>query len=205
MDQPTTEVDFPPREPWSTAAVKLLQGVVYHDAGKAWDEILSNQLRLRDYFGTLGLVLSVDEQDGMAWLEQPSDNERSADYQTLPRLFRNAAMGYEATLLCVLLRAELHKSEEDHANDRCVVRQSDLLSVWQSWSSDNSDDVRLNRRLKELLRQLEGLKFVRQFSKEPPSWEVRRILKARMPLEKLRSIRERLQIEAERRKAESEE
>jgi hypothetical protein len=40
---------------------------------------------------------------------------------------------------------------------------------------------------------LEGLKFVRRFSDEPEEWEIRRILKARMPVAKLESLLEQLQ------------
>jgi hypothetical protein len=39
------------------------------------------------------------------------------------------------------------------------------------------------------LRKLEELKFVRQFEQEPPSWEVRRIIKARLPLADLERLR----------------
>ena len=36
---------------------------------------------------------------------------------------------------------------------------------------------------------MEELKFVRQFEKDPPSWEIRRIIKARLPLADLERLR----------------
>ncbi|MFK7817258.1 MAG: DUF4194 domain-containing protein [Planctomycetaceae bacterium] len=191
------------REPWSAAAVKLLQGVVYHDdAGDVWNTILANQSPLREHFGKLGVTLVVDEEDGMCWLNQPESDELPGDFQSMPRLFRTATLGFEATLLCVLLRDELRRSEEeDFHNERCVVRQSDLLETWQMFFPQDSDAVRMNRTLATLLGRLEKLKFVRRFEKEPPTWEIRRILRARLPLEKLQSIRDSLQEELERRRS----
>ncbi len=89
--------EFPQREPWSAAAVKLLKGVVYHDdQGGTWGEILANVSRLTDYFGRLGLVLVVNEEDGMAWLHQPDAEELPADYESIPKLFHKVALGSKA-------------------------------------------------------------------------------------------------------------
>ncbi len=201
--EPPTHATEQHREPWSAAAVKLLQGVVYHDdAGDTWNVILANQSPLRDYFGKLGLTLVIDEQDGMSWLNQPEGDDQSAEFQSMPRLFRSATLGFEATLLCVLLRDEMRRSEEeDFHNERCVVKQTDLLETWQLFFPEQNDAVRMNRSLGSLLSRLEKLKFAKRFEKEPPSWEVRRILRARLPLEKLQSIRDALQEELERRRS----
>jgi len=193
--------EFPQREPWSSAAVKLLKGVVYHDdQGGTWDEVLANVSRLTDYFGRLGLVLIVNEEDGMAWLHQPDAEELPADYESIPKLFHKVALGFEGTLLCVVLRDELRRNEEeDLQNDRCVVKQADLLETWRMFFPEDADEVRLNDGLSKQLARLEKLKFVRRFEKTHPSWEVRRILKARLPLETLKTIRSELQAELARR------
>lgn len=118
--------EFPQREPWSSAAVKLLKGVVYHDGqGNAWDEILANVSRLTDYFGRLGLVLIVNEEDGMACLHQPDAEELPADYESIPKLFHKVALEFEGTLLCIVLRDELRRNEEEELqNERPLCRQA---------------------------------------------------------------------------------
>ncbi len=80
--------------------------------------------------------------------------------------------------------------EEDVQNERCVISQNDLLALWRAFFPNQTDEVRLNRSLISALRKLEELKFVKQFEQEPPSWEVRRIIKARLPLEDLERLRE---------------
>lgn len=188
------ESALPPPAPWSGVAVRLLQGVIYNDENQeVWETLLANVSPLTEYFGKLGLMLVVNEADAMAYLRQPEDEEVPTAYETVPRLFRRTRLTYETTLLCVLLRDELRQfEEEDVQNDRCVIAQNDLLSVWQAYFPDQPDAVKLNRNLQASLRKLEDLKFVRQFEKEPASWEIRRILKARLPLADLERLRESL-------------
>ena len=182
---------IPPPADWSPVAVRLLQGVVYHDDNlDLWEQLLENVSPITEYFGKLGLLLVVDEPDAMAYLRQLDEEEIQPDFPAVPRLFRRTPLGYEATLLCVLLRDELRQyEEEDVQNERCVISQSDLLALWEAFFPDQTDSVRLNRSLTDALRKMEELKFVRQFEKEPPSWEVRRIIKARLPLADLERLR----------------
>jgi hypothetical protein len=176
---------------WSPVAVRLLQGVVYHDDNlDMWEQLLENVSPLTEYFGKLGLLLVVDEPDAMAYLRQLDEDEIPSDFAAVPRLFRRTPLGYDATLLCVLLRDELRQyEEEDVQNERCVVSQNDLLALWEAFFPDQPDSVRLNRTLTAALRKMEELKFVRQFEKDPPTWEIRRIIKARLPLADLERLR----------------
>ena len=182
---------IPPPADWSPVAVRLLQGVVYHDDNlDMWEQLLENVSPITEYFGKLGLLLVVDEPDAMAYLRQLDEEEIQPDFPAVPRLFRRTPLGYEATLLCVLLRDELRQyEEEDVRNERCVIAQSDLLSIWEAFFPEQTDSVRLNRSLTAALRKMEELKFVRQFEKDPPSWEIRRIIKARLPLADLERLR----------------
>ncbi len=172
-------------------AVRLLQGVVYHDDNlDLWEQLLENVSPITEYFGKLGLLLVVDEPDAMAYLRQLDEEEIPPDFPSVPRLFRRTPLGYDATLLCVLLRDELRQyEEEDVQNERCVIAQSDLLALWEAFFPDQTDSIRLNRSLTAALRKMEELKFVRQFEKDPPSWEIRRIIKARLPLADLERLR----------------
>ena len=206
MSQPTSDATLspdmmPPAVPWAGAAVRLLQGIVYHDdAGDAWESILAGVTPLSDYFARIGLLLIVNEEDGFAYLRQIAPETLPTDYPAIPKLFRSVRLTFEASLLCVLLRDELRRFEEEiHRDDRCVVLQSALLEIWQSLLPGQTDSVRANRNLGGQLRKLEELKFVRRFEKDPPSWEVRRILKARLPLEELESLRAELEAELKRR------
>ena len=48
------------------------------------------------------------------------------------------------------------------------------------------------RELSAALRKLEEFRFVRRFGDEPEAWEIRRILKARLPASQLQQLRDDL-------------
>jgi len=174
-------------------AVRLMQGVLYAEDESAWDILLSYEMDLADYFARVGLSVVIDRAEGLAYLRQLGDEERTSGYERLPRLFRRTPLGYDATLLCVLLREEYRRFEdEDLENERCVVDIDTLLDGWKSFFPAESDEVQLRKRLHAMLKKLEELKFVAKFESEDGEWEVRKILKARLPLEELELLRDRL-------------
>lgn len=175
------------------AAVRLLQGVVYESDNETWSILLSNESDLTDYFTQIGLALVIDRGEGIAYLRQFDEEERTGGYERLPRLFRKTPLSYEATLLSVLLREEYRKfEEEDLDNERCVVELELLFELWKTFFPADSDEVSLRKNLTKTLNQLEKLKFVRKLKADQDSWEVRKLLKARVPLDQLEDLRTRL-------------
>jgi hypothetical protein len=67
--------DLPEFREWGIAAVRLLQGVVYADESRPWEILLSSQTQIASYFARLGLLLVVDEPEGLAYLRQLTDDE----------------------------------------------------------------------------------------------------------------------------------
>ena len=175
------------------AAVHLLQGVVYAEDESTWAILQSNESDLSDYFCEIGLSLIIDRAEGIAYLRQFGDDERSDGYEKLPRLFKRSPLTYEATLLCVLLRDEYRKfEEEDLDNERCVVEVESLFDLWKSFFPASSDEVNLRKKLESTLRQIEKLRFVSKLKSDAESWEVRKLLKARLPIDELERLRERM-------------
>lgn len=185
--------ELPEFRDWSLAAVSLLRGVVYADEERTWNLLLSNVTRLEEYFARLGLRLIVDESEGMSYLRQLSESEMADGYETLPKLFRTSRLSYSQTLMCVLLRDEFRRfEEEDLHNERCVVEEAVLFEQWTMFFPSEHDEVRQHREMCAVLKKLDELGFVRQFSDEPPCWEVRRIVKARLPAADLEDLRNQL-------------
>jgi hypothetical protein len=186
--------ELPEFREWSIGAVRLLhQGVVYSDESRVWDTVLSSQPQLSSYFARLGLLVVVDEPEGLAYLRQFTDDELPEGYDRLPKLFRKTHLGYDETVLCVLLRELLLRfEEEDLNNERCVVEASELFDRWRILSAVQHDDVRARRELSSALGKLEDIGFVRKLTGEPEAWEIRRILKARLPVAELELLKARL-------------
>ena len=183
----------PEMYPWSLAAVRLLQGVVYAEEEKVWNLVLGSKSPLQSYFSQLGLLLIVEESEGFAFLRQFEEDEYPAGQAALPKLFRRVPMNYGATLLCVLLRDLLRQFEEEEVdNERCLVETTKLLADWKNFFPIDQDEVQKQKELRSALRKLEDLKLVRKFGDEPETWEVRRILKARLPAAELETLKLKL-------------
>jgi hypothetical protein len=178
---------------WSIAAVQLLRGVVYADEERLWSMVLTSQSQLESYFARLGLLVVVDEPEGFAYLKQMADEELPSGYEELPKLIRRTKLGYDATMLCIVLREELRRFEEEEVhNERCVVETSLLFEQWKTLFPPQYDEVRHLRELSAALRKLDELGFIKKFSDEPESWEVRRIIKARLPAAELEALKVQL-------------
>jgi len=189
------QMEAPEFRDWSIAAVRLLQGVIYSDDAKTWDIVLRSRSTLETYFARLALMLVVDEPEGYAYLRQWHDNEYPVGYEDVPRLVRRSSIGYSATLLCVLLRDELRRFEEDDLhNERCVVETSALFDQWRVFFSARQDEVRQQREFAGVLRKVEELGFIRKFADSPEAWEIRRILKARLPVTELEALKQQLAV-----------
>ncbi|BBO31068.1 DUF4194 domain-containing protein [Lacipirellula parvula] len=181
--------ELPEFREWSIAAVHLLRGVVEAEDGRAWNILLSHRSSVESYFARIGLLLVVDESEGFSYLRQFPEEQLPDGYEALPKLFHATRLSYGQTLLCVLLRDALRRFEEEEVLDeRCVVDESELLEIWRTFSPQQVDDVKQIRELQTNLRKLEGMGFVRPFGQEPGSWEVRRILKARVNADELEHL-----------------
>lgn len=176
------------------AAIRLLQGVIYADDAPTWTILLENESDLSDYFNLIGMHLVIDRGEGLAYLKQLDEHERSSGYERLPKLFRKTPLGYEATILCVLLRDEYRRFEdEDLDNQRCVVSVEALFELWKTFFPAASDEINLRKGLLKAMSQLEKLKFVQSVKANVDSWEVRKLLKARLTIDQLEDLRSRLQ------------
>lgn len=190
--------EYPEFRDWSIAAVRLIQGVVQIEDGRAWHILLANVPQIEQYVSRLGLQLVLDEAEGLAYLKQFDEEAMPVGYEAIPKLFRSTRLSFGQTLLCVLLRNELRRFEdEDVQGDRCIVDESDLLDHWKGYFAAHGDEVKQQRDLQTALRRLEEMGFVRRFGAEPPSWEVRRILKARVTADELEHLQRQLQNAAD--------
>jgi hypothetical protein len=179
--------------------VKLLQGVIYSDDVAAWECLLRCKTELRSFFAQLAIGLEIDEAEGYAWLKQhePGDDP-PANFP--PRLFRRVALSYDVTLLCVLLRERLLGFEKDQPDARTLVlNQEEIYGMLGAFLDTSGDEVRRKRELQSSINRVVELGFLRQVEGgSNPQYEVRRILRARIPVEVLAEIKEELKAHAER-------
>ena len=71
-----------------------------------------------------------------------------------------------------------------------MIDESTLLQQWESFFPTSRDEVKMLRDMQAALKKLEDQGFVARFGGESSGWEVRRILKARLPASHLEELRD---------------
>jgi hypothetical protein len=196
-----------PLVPYAAVILKLLRGVLYYD-DKEWDTLLSYQQAINQHFTSIGLGVHVDEADGYAYLTQPDAGDRDdetpgdAAPTALPRLVRRVSLGYEATLLCVVLREELLKFEAHEPDlERLILSKAQLQDALQIFYPEPTDMTRLLGRIDRVIASVVRAGFLRPLNRDEDDelYEVKRILKAKLSADRLVEIRDKLRRHADTR------
>lgn len=183
----------PPFDPSKIAAIRLLQGPVYRDDGNTWDLLLTHEHTLQEFFASLRLTLVLSEADGFAFIRQMEEDELPEEYEKLPLLMRRTRLGFDSTLLAVLLREELRKFDEENLDsEACVITESELYTAFADFFAEAQDEKRLQNRFKSACSKLDEIGFIKHHTTEPPQLTVRPIIKARLTPDRLRETRQQL-------------
>ncbi|MEG4011781.1 MULTISPECIES: DUF4194 domain-containing protein [unclassified Microcoleus] len=180
---------------YAPALIKLLQGILYEDENKDdWGELLKNEKNVREYFGKIGLRLYLDEAEGYAFLQQPDGDEGDAKAKKLPRLVKRVPLSYEVTVLCVLLREKLLEFNNSTSDsDRCIVSKHQIHDLMRPFFPEQTDDPKLLKKFDESINRVVKLHFLKELKNKEGEYEVRRILKAKIPAETLTDIKKGLE------------
>ena len=170
--------------------IVLLQGVLYRDGDMAlWQALLDLQGRVRDYCGTLGLEVLVDEAEGYAYLRQrplaPGEHE-------LPRLISRRQLSYPVSLILVLLRKKLAEFDAMASDTRLVMSREQIVDAVRLFLPDTANEARLLDRMDTHINKVIELGFLHRLRGQEHQFEVRRILKAFVDAQWLSEFEQRL-------------
>jgi hypothetical protein len=175
----------------SYVVIPLMKGAVYRDThDRAWKHLLQLQPQVRDYVGTMGLQVVVDEAEGYAFLRQrPADPD---DANPLPRLIPRHALSFHVSLLLALLRKKLAEFDAQGGDTRLILTQAQITEMIRVFLPATSNEARLMDKIDEHIGKVERLGFLRPVKNTEQSYEVRRILKAFIDGQWLADFDERL-------------
>lgn len=184
--------------PYAAVILKLLSDILYHEDA-AWETLLTYQSAVRQHFAAIGLALRLDEAEGYAYLIQP-DPTQEEEWEgeeappALPRFVRRTRLTYDATLLCVLLREELQNFDAREPDlDRLVLTKAQIRELIRQFYPERADLTRLDAKIDRVISQVVAVGFLRRLSEQAEeSYEVKRIIKAKLSADKLVEIRNQL-------------
>lgn len=168
----------------SRVLVLVLKGVVYRDADAArWSQLVNLQSRARDYLAVLGLDLLIDEAEGYAFVKSHSDDASADDGEaTVPRLVVRRPLTFAVSLLLALLRRKLAEFDASGGDSRLVLSRTDIIDLVRVFLPDRADEAKLFSQIDTHIGKVVDLGFLKRLggtsATGPPTYEVRRIIKA---------------------------
>jgi len=182
--------------PFAPAVIKLLQGVVYNDDKSTWNCLIQYQQFVKQYFSGIGIDVIIRENDGFAFLKQ-RDNDPDQE-NPLPHLIERRQLSYPVTLLSVLLYEKMVEFEsQTRESTRLIIDRDEIKELMRMFLPEGSNEVKLMNSIDGHINRLKELGILRELSTNPNKFEVRKILKAKIPIEGLQEIKAKLKGHAE--------
>ena len=161
----------PQEQAFSRAAILLLKGIVSRGKDEAlWQDILSNQTGLQDYFRRLGLTLIIDELDEYAYLRQEENSG-------LPHLVPRYPLSYNLSMLLVQLRKVLAEYDRAAGSSRVVVSFEDILRRMEPFLPVQTNEMKYRQSVEHLVRAAMRMGFLQKIKGKETDYEVRPILR----------------------------
>lgn len=175
--------------PYSPAVIRLLQGIVYEEDKELWDLIITYQADIKQYLQVLGLEVFLDEYEGYAFVKQ----KRAEAEEALPVLVKKIQLSYPVTLLCVLLREKLLEFDAQGSDSaRLIVSREQIKDMIINFLPDKSNEARIVDNIESYINKLIDFHFLRKLYTQQAEYEVKRILKARITVDTLQEIKQKL-------------
>ena len=186
-------MDKQPILPYTPVFIKLLKGPVEYLEKTAWEQLLQYQTELTKFLQQLGLVLVLEKDDGYAYLEQ----SRLDEEENVAGWVRRIQLGYEESILLVLLRDMMAEFEVGEASSRELIKKRrEIKEYAELFFKENPSRVKFIRDLDRLIDRVEELDFLEKMENndihDEQKFRVKKIIKARVDNELLENFKQQL-------------
>lgn len=180
--------------------VRLVQGPIYQEETDLWFRLRTEVEAVRSHYRQMGLEVVLDEESGFGFLrqldqEQDLEGEEGENGEApLPRLLRRTPLGYHQTLLMVLLRERLLQHDQSADGEAFLYYDyPQLLELLRPYFPDSSNEKKVEERMARAISRLIELGILRKLrNRTDDIFRVEPILRAKLPVEQIREIRDRL-------------
>lgn len=178
--------------PYAPAIIKLLQGVIYNDNKELWDNLIKYHVPIKDYFKVIGIDVLIYETEGFAFLKQKQFDE--GQEINLPNLIEKRQLSYPVTLLCVLLVEKIIEFDAtERYSTRLIVDKDEIKEMFRIFLPEKTNEAKLIDNIDENINKLVKYGFLRKLNDTESKYDVKRILKAKFPVETLQEVKNKLE------------
>lgn len=178
--------------PYAPAIIKLLQGVIYNDDKDLWDKLIKYHVPIKEYFKVIGIDVLIYETEGFAFLKQKQFDE--GQEINLPNLIEKRQLSYPVTLLCVLLVEKIIEFDATEGDStRLILDKDEIKEMLGIFLPEKTNEVKLIDNIDENINKLVKYGFLRKLNDTESKYEVKRILKVKVPVETLLEVKSKLE------------
>ena len=192
--------DKPSLLPFTPVLIKLLKGPVEYLEKTTWELLLTYQVELTRFLQQLGLTLVLEKDDGYAFLEQIRLDEE----ENVAGWVRRVPLGYEESVLLVLLRDMMAEFEVGEVSSRELIKKRrEIKEYAELFFKENPSRVKFIRDLDRLIDRAEEMDFLEKVENndliDEQKFRIKKIIKARVDNEILENFKQQLVQYATRR------
>ena len=160
--------------------------------------------KIKGHFGEMGLDVARDDSAGYAYVRQwDEDSEEDENWDDvtsspLPRVLRRTRLSYHQTIFMVLLREELMRFEQNQEEGDHLYRSSrDLTELMAPYYPELHDEKKVHRQIAGLINKFEEWGIIKKVrDKDEGIYRIERIIKAKLPPEKLNEVKNQIKRRA---------
>lgn len=177
--------------------VRLVAGPLYQEETDLWYRLRTEADAVCAHYRQMGLDVVIDEEAGYAFLRQVDerdDGESENGEAPLPRLLRRTPLSYHQTLLMVLLRERLLQHDQSVDGESFLFYDTkQLLELLRPYFPESSNEKKVEERMARAISRLVELGVLRKLkNRSEDIFRVEPILRAKLPVEEIKEIRDRL-------------
>ena len=193
--------------------VRLLNGPIYQEDLDLWSRLGAEWEKIKGHFLEMGMDVARDDTAGYAYVRQreedSAEDENWEDEASapLPRVLRRTRLSYHQTIFMVLLREELMRFEQNQEEGDHLYRSSlDLIELMSPYYPELHDEKKVHRQISGLINKFEEWGIIKKVrDKDEGLYRVERIIKAKLPPEKLTEVKNQIKRRAPELEEEMEE
>lgn len=174
----------------SVLIINLLKGIIYRDSSpELWQSLSSLHGGLTEHAAILGLECIIDEAEGYAYFRQKNSTD---DENSIPRLVPRRQLGYNTSLICILLRKKLIEADAGGEMKRVILNKEQIIDMARLYMPDTSNEAKMADRIESALKKIADMGFVRALDSNNETYEVKRIIRAFVDADWITSLDEKL-------------
>ncbi len=189
--------------PYAETVIRLLQGVIYSDNERQWNNLLLYRSAVIEYFSKIGVAVVVAETDGFAYLQDMRDENDTGDSDAVEvtdsdnagdgvSLFSKRPLGYGISMLAVILTKKIIDFDLTGGDQtRLIMSRDDIINSYSIFLPEKSNEARAVDRINADLNKLADYGFIRKIGDD--AYEIKRILKAKFSGDILNEVNKKLE------------